>query len=375
MSVVRVAIIALSVMFSCEGVLAAGPLDRCKELFRAFIWDQATECLGKQIDSGTLSKDEVVDALNLRIDIRFLSKGDLNQQIADLNRVIELRPTDPNAYNTRGGAYSDLGRYQDAIDDYTRYIALMPEDNWERAWGYGNICSTLTSWKKLDEALTYCNRALKIAQYPAGYMARGTIRHLKQEYDLAVEDFSRAIKISSETAKGDGSVGAYIGRAKALEALGRRDRAAADVRIAMKQIDDLDKDEQDALREMMDRLGVRSPATKPAEPTKAPPAPPKEEVAADPGPRVLHTRGYNGTVYVKGTFTRTGKGVWQERNSQNGAAVMTFREVEGGPTRLLLLDRSRDLYINVDLARKKLTWRTGTRGQWNPFYEIERVQY
>lgn len=376
MSVVRVAVIALSVMFSCDGVRAAGPLDRCRDLFRSFLWDQAKECLGKQIDSGTLDKDDLVGALKLRSEINELSDGDLETRIADLTRAIALKPTDAYLYNTRGIAYQRSRRYQAAIDDYAKYISLWAGDKEiEKAWGYGNTCNAYLAWGKLDEALVYCNRALKIAEYPAALVARGDIRFRRKDYDLAVADHSAAIRISASNSEGDGLAVGYLGRAKALEALGRRDRASADARIAAKQIDDLDKDEQDELRQLMDRLGIRSPAAKPAEPAKAPPAPPKEEVAADPGPRVLHTRGYNGTVFVKGTFTRNAKGAWEERNSQNGAAVMVFREVEGGKARLLLHDRSRDLYITVDLARKKLTWRTGTRGPWNTFYDIERIQY
>jgi Tfp pilus assembly protein PilF len=46
--------------------------------------------------------------------------------IASLSDVIQRNPNDSVAYNTRGAAYAKTGRYQSAIDDFTRAIQIDP---------------------------------------------------------------------------------------------------------------------------------------------------------------------------------------------------------------------------------------------------------
>ena len=44
----------------------------------------------------------------------------------DYNKVLELIPTNEDAYNNRGFNYGDLGNYQQAINDYNKAIELNP---------------------------------------------------------------------------------------------------------------------------------------------------------------------------------------------------------------------------------------------------------
>ena len=47
--------------------------------------------------------------------------------IASLTDVIQRNPNDSVAYNTRGIAYAKIGRYQNAIDDFTKAVQLDPK--------------------------------------------------------------------------------------------------------------------------------------------------------------------------------------------------------------------------------------------------------
>ncbi len=46
--------------------------------------------------------------------------------IDSLTEVIQRNPSDPVAYNTRGVVYAKLGRYSNAVDDFSHAIALDP---------------------------------------------------------------------------------------------------------------------------------------------------------------------------------------------------------------------------------------------------------
>jgi tetratricopeptide (TPR) repeat protein len=56
--------------------------------------------------------------------LAYLSKGDLGQALADLNRSIKLRPTLALAYYLRGLAYRTAGDYERAVGDFRQVITL-----------------------------------------------------------------------------------------------------------------------------------------------------------------------------------------------------------------------------------------------------------
>ena len=46
--------------------------------------------------------------------------------IASLSEVIQRNPSDAAAYNTRGVVYAKLGKYSNAIEDFSHTIELIP---------------------------------------------------------------------------------------------------------------------------------------------------------------------------------------------------------------------------------------------------------
>ena len=50
--------------------------------------------------------------------------GQFEDAIADFTRVLELDPTNVNAFFNRGSAYDSLGQYEKAVADYTRALDL-----------------------------------------------------------------------------------------------------------------------------------------------------------------------------------------------------------------------------------------------------------
>ena len=60
------------------------------------------------------------------------TSGASSVNIASLSDVIQRNPNDSVAYNTRGAAYAKIGRYQNAIEDFTKAIQIDP--NFAGAW-------------------------------------------------------------------------------------------------------------------------------------------------------------------------------------------------------------------------------------------------
>src|ERR1700730_5256537 len=106
--------------------------------------------------------------------------------LASLNDVIQRNPASAEAYNTRGVAYARIGKFQEAIADFSQAIKLAP----------GNAA-----------ALT--NRAL-------------AYRQMNRD-DVALPDFNRAIEANPKHAP------AYLGRANLLRDGGKLDDARADL--------------------------------------------------------------------------------------------------------------------------------------------------
>ena len=54
--------------------------------------------------------------------------GKYDQAIADLTKVIEARPKDPEAYRQRGLTYRLMNNYAKAAADFSKVVELKPND-------------------------------------------------------------------------------------------------------------------------------------------------------------------------------------------------------------------------------------------------------
>jgi tetratricopeptide (TPR) repeat protein len=110
--------------------------------------------------AGTLAACESVSALGPGATVAELDTADnpaAAVNISSLTEAVNRRPNDPEAFNQRGAAYARIGRFSDAIADFSKAVSLEP--------GF---------------APAYTNRGL--AQRQTG------------RNDAALQDFSRAIQ-------------------------------------------------------------------------------------------------------------------------------------------------------------------------------------
>jgi tetratricopeptide (TPR) repeat protein len=148
-----------------------------------------------------------------------LKTHDLNGSLADFDRVIRAEQRNASAYIGRSVAYQRLHRHREAVDDLTKAIAILPGDPtalnnraYARAVGGMELDAALTDVQQAiasidrqlgpDEVVQFDPRAqLQVAllnNHKAAYLdTRGYIHFLLGNYEPALQDFNKAIDLST----------------------------------------------------------------------------------------------------------------------------------------------------------------------------------
>lgn len=145
--------------------------------------------------------------------------GRYEDALADCNRALAVDPESPDAYLGRGYVRHIQNQETLAIEDINQAIKLDPKNPVaynNRAWSY----AVLGSWKT---AIEDCNKALEIAPNLALALdTRGLCYLQLGQHELAAADLTKAMQIAPE----DGA--AFFHRALVNERLGKQKEAEAD---------------------------------------------------------------------------------------------------------------------------------------------------
>jgi tetratricopeptide (TPR) repeat protein len=162
-------------------------------------------------------------AEDLRTPAALVKSGNLNfslgryeQAVADFTKAIAKGGGDALAYNTRGRSYFELGRYEDALTDASRAVDLDPRS--DTAWNTrGYILYTL---RRYEEALRDLDRALEInPRHEGAYNHRGLVHTALERYDRALADFDQALGVDPDYHE------VYANKAEAYERKGSKQEA------------------------------------------------------------------------------------------------------------------------------------------------------
>lgn len=156
-----------------------------------------------------------------------IAKEDARARPADANEravsahpgLPEPAPKNADAYRSRGDARSDLGRFQEAVADYTKVMELNPADTriyCARAAAYRSLGQTSRAIEDLDRAIALDPRDA------CAYISRGAIYcDVTNQPELAVRDFAKAIELDPK------DVVAYTNLGNACLKLKKFDQAIA----------------------------------------------------------------------------------------------------------------------------------------------------
>jgi protein O-mannosyl-transferase len=132
--------------------------------------------------------------------------------------TIKDHPSDIAYYNL-GDAYDNLGKYQTAIENYNKAIALNPL----YAMAYNNRGVAQIGFKKYDASMLDFSKAISIDPNCAGaYYNRGNLWSNFNKMEKAIADFTKALTIDTSYAD------AYVHRANTWNHLNKPEKAVAD---------------------------------------------------------------------------------------------------------------------------------------------------
>ena len=128
----------------------------------------------------------------------FFDLGKFEDAIQNYDKAIEL---DSNVnsvyYYNRGNAYFSLGKFEEAIQDYNKAIDLNPNDD----LSYSNRGNAYFSLGKFEDAIQDYNKAIDLnPNDDSAYFNRGTAFTNLSNYEKAINDFNKAIDLNSNNA-------------------------------------------------------------------------------------------------------------------------------------------------------------------------------
>jgi tetratricopeptide (TPR) repeat protein len=156
--------------------------------------------------------------------------------LEELNRAIEAKPDDAEAFNNRGIVRQNLGNLKLALADFSRAVDLGygADAYFNRADLYLNRLQFDLAIADLSEAIsleskinTHSGSAAR-QKAAESYLRRGAAYRAISRLELALADFSQAIAI--EPADAD----AYLGRGRVCQSLGKYHAARQDFDTALR---------------------------------------------------------------------------------------------------------------------------------------------
>ena len=145
--------------------------------------------------------------------------GRYEEAVEAFTKAIEMNEEDDDAYSGRGVVYEKMQMYDRALEDYTRAIQLKSDD----ADTYFFRASLYFELEKYKKALEDYTRAIQLKSDDADtYCLRGCAYCETGEYKKAIQDYSRAIELNS------GDADYYYFRACAYDELKQYVKALSD---------------------------------------------------------------------------------------------------------------------------------------------------
>jgi tetratricopeptide (TPR) repeat protein len=118
----------------------------------------------------------------------------LSDAIAFFTKAIKADELDAYAYNFRGWAAHLLGKRDDAVKDFGKFLELVPADaNGHRVVALSNRGLVLAEQGKFDEALKDLDEAVKFG-HALAQLNRGWVYELKGDYKKAADDFTALLQ-------------------------------------------------------------------------------------------------------------------------------------------------------------------------------------
>lgn len=165
------------------------------------------------------------DFLTVQGDIyRQQYRTDPTKALSAYDQAVAVDITNWRALCNRGQCYRDLGQYAKALEDFTRVVAILPQE----PIGYLARIDTYLKIPQYTQAQEDCRMLLKIAPDSyLSYVAMANIHQALAQYPQALEAITRALSLHAQEAK------LYLMRANLYSMLKQNDKAYQDIQKAI----------------------------------------------------------------------------------------------------------------------------------------------
>ena len=127
----------------------------------------------------------------------YLIQGEENTTIFYANKLLQIDPSNIDAYWYRAYAKVELGLYEDGINDYKKSIALGDKD----PMTYNNIGYAFHELGDNYQAISYYNKSLQLdSTNIRAYLNRGIAKEEIRDLQGACADWRKASQLGSQDA-------------------------------------------------------------------------------------------------------------------------------------------------------------------------------
>ncbi len=141
-----------------------------------------------------------------------------------LNLLIRDNPVEPGPYLDRGNHFQNINKYREAIDDYNRYIAVVPDNH----SAYQNRGTAHERLKNFDSALWDYTKVIELKPRDTiAFFNRGVVYDAINNPWQAIKEYDSVIIIDPRLAK------AYYNRGASYEKIKNYGMAVKDFEKAM----------------------------------------------------------------------------------------------------------------------------------------------
>jgi tetratricopeptide (TPR) repeat protein/transglutaminase-like putative cysteine protease len=155
----------------------------------------------------------------------YATAGDLEEAGRQADEALRIDPLNAQVLARRAGLNLERKRYDQALADSERAVALRPEvaSLWnDRCW------ARAVSNRDLDKALADCDAALKMSpNMAAAFDSRGLVRYRQGQFDAALRDYDAALALAPKQAA------SLYGRGLARLKLGQKAEGQTDLAAAV----------------------------------------------------------------------------------------------------------------------------------------------
>ncbi|HWY13487.1 MAG TPA: tetratricopeptide repeat protein [Bacteroidia bacterium] len=156
----------------------------------------------------------------------FLKQNQTEKAISDLNHAITIRPKYITAHYNRGIAFMRLGKFNEAVNDFSMVLQNKSRDIISVYMNRGDAYMQLGNYKEAIE--DYTSGLSYDDHFGQAYYNRGLVFYTVNQYEEAIKDFSLAIRINPDNGQ------AYYLRAWSLYKISDFNHALEDANAAQK---------------------------------------------------------------------------------------------------------------------------------------------